>query len=99
MLSLALPRVNSHLLTLPIMIDYLPYADLFHRLIFTLRPDGMRVRLHLDTSLMVPVVLHHGYVPIQEVLELPDALGIRISVQRELVYHDLQLLQKLLLRV
>ena len=100
MLSLALPQVDSHLLTLPILIDHLPYAGLFHRLSFTLRrPDRIRVCLHLDTSLMVPVVLHHGNVPIQEVLELPDALGICVSVQRELVDNDLQLLQELLLRV
>lgn len=92
MLSLANLLVKSHLLSLSKVIDHLPYASHFRYFSLVLRLHGIGVSLHLDTSLVVPVVLHHGYVPIKEVLELPDTLGIRVSIQRELIDYDLQLL-------
>ena len=64
MLSLAMLQVKSHLQSLSIVIDHIPYANFFSRISFMLRIHGLGVSLHLDTSLMVPVVLHHGYVPI-----------------------------------
>jgi hypothetical protein len=41
---------------------------------------------------MIPIVLHHGDVAIEELFQLPDPPGVLIAIHRELLDYYLELL-------
>lgn len=55
--------------------------------------------LHLNRSLVVPVVLHYRNVPVEEALEIGYLYGVDLPILTHLLHDDLQFLEELILRI